>query len=495
MSSTAPLLTVELESPDLAKRGVPIAEMPVHSIVGEDALSRLFEFTVGVVYRDPKAEPLDLAAFLDAEIAVVFRRDGVEVRRLYGIVRQVLDRMNHLDEEDVVLYDLVVVPRVWHLACVERFAIYLDKSVPEIFASLLENLDFAEGTDFELRLIGHYPTREFVLQYRETDLAFLMRLAEHVGIAFHFDHSSGVDKLVFTDHAHAFRDLPSGSLPFNATGKATDVYALDRSFARVPEIAYCLDYDYRQPMLELSAAYQVAEVPTGGIIDYGGNFTSEAEGEALARVRVEERQVAGDVYRGKADVQSLFAGAVVSIHGHSRQVPSLLVTRAIVEGRQPASGLADVEAGYFRVHFDASPSSRTFRPARVTPRPRIHGLLPAVVETDDLGTVLPMPVLDSLGRYRVRFKFDNVASASRHGSHWVRLAQPLAGPGYGWSFPIRPGVEVMIAFEDGDPDRPVIVGAMHNARLANPVTVLNPSKNRLVSESGVLFEIDDGSGI
>jgi type VI secretion system secreted protein VgrG len=146
------------------------------------------------------------------------------------------------------------------------------------------------------------------------------------------------------------------------------------------------------------------------------------------------------------------------------------------------------------VSFEAIPATRTYRPARVTPRPRIFGVLPAVIETDDIGTITTTPFLDALGRYRVHFKFDAEAAGTRHGSHWVRLAQPLSGPGYGWSFPIRRGVEVMVAFEDGDPDRPVIVGAVYNAHAPNPITSANAQKSRLVSQSGVTFEIDDGEG-
>ncbi|MBM4375919.1 MAG: type VI secretion system tip protein VgrG [Deltaproteobacteria bacterium] len=493
MSTNDSILTVELESTELASRGVELAEMPVFAIAGEDALSRLFEIKASVVYRDPNAEPFDVAAFLEAEIAVVFRRDGVEVRRIHGLVREVRDRMNPTDMQPYVVYDFVIVPRLWHLDCVVSFDVFLDKTVPEILQAKLENLGFSEGIDFEFRLLGSYPKREFVMQFRESDLAFVMRLVEHVGIAFYFDHASGADKLVFTDDSTAFRSVSGSPLPFNLTGKTTDVYALERSVTHMPEIAYCIDYDYRQPSLELSVSHQVSATPAGGVIDYGSNFTTIAEGEALVRARVEERQVATDLYLGTADTQTLFAGGLVAIHGHTRHVPTLLVTRVVFEGRQPAKGAStESEPGHFAVRFEAIPATRQFRPARVTPKPRIFGVLPAVIETDDIGTIEATPLIDSFGRYRVHFKFDAEASSARHGSHWVRLAQPLSGPGYGWSFPIRRGVEVMVAFEDGDPDRPVIVGAVYNGHAPNPVTATNSLKSRLVSQSGVLFEIDDG---
>ena len=75
-----------------------------------------------------------------------------------------------------------------------------------------------------------------------------------------------------------------------------------------------------------------------------------------------------------------------------------------------------------------------------------------------------------------------------------RINQPTVGPNYGMHFPLRPGVEVLITFIDGDPDRPLIVGAVPNPLTPSPVTSSDSTKNRIRTQSGVLFEIEDGTG-
>ena len=71
------------------------------------------------------------------------------------------------------------------------------------------------------------------------------------------------------------------------------------------------------------------------------------------------------------------------------------------------------------------------------------------------------------------------------------MAQPFGGTGHGMHFPLRPGTEVAVAFADGDPDRPIIVGAIPNAHTRTPVTSANHTQNRITTASGAIFEISE----
>ena len=103
-----------------------------------------------------------------------------------------------------------------------------------------------------------------------------------------------------------------------------------------------------------------------------------------------------------------------------------------------------------------------------------------------------MPSIDDQGRYWVRFHFDTTSGADRvKASRPIRMAQSHAGAGYGMHFPLRPGVEVLLAFLDGDPDRPIIIGAVPNAATPSPVAAATASLNRIVTSSGVTISIRD----
>jgi type VI secretion system secreted protein VgrG len=69
------------------------------------------------------------------------------------------------------------------------------------------------------------------------------------------------------------------------------------------------------------------------------------------------------------------------------------------------------------------------------------------------------------------------------------MLQNHAGEGYGTHFPLKPGTEVAIAFVGGDPDRPIIVGAIPNALTPSPVTATNPGVHRMRTSRGVTIDL------
>ena len=99
--------------------------------------------------------------------------------------------------------------------------------------------------------------------------------------------------------------------------------------------------------------------------------------------------------------------------------------------------------------------------------------------------------MDEHGRYWVRFHFDTAAPGQTKASRPIRMAQSHAGAGYGMHFPLRPGVEVLLVFLDGDPDSPVIAGSAPNPATPSPVSATTASLNRIVTSSGVSITIRD----
>jgi type VI secretion system secreted protein VgrG len=134
---------------------------------------------------------------------------------------------------------------------------------------------------------------------------------------------------------------------------------------------------------------------------------------------------------------------------------------------------------------DGAVAESRFRPARRTPKPRILGSQTAFVtaEPSAQGAEIHVggPPGGEIGCVRVRFHWDQEGDrlAKEPSSCWVRVSQVFAGVGEGAVWHPRVGVEVVVDFEDGDPDRPLIVGRVYNGQNRPPV--VTPTVSTLTS--------------
>lgn len=225
-----------------------------------------------------------------------------------------------------------------------------------------------------------------------------------------------------------------------------------------------------RPNTPVEGVAQVSENGVGNLYFYGDGFTTEAEGERLATIRAEGLRCRGKQFFGESSVPTFRPGYLFTLERHYD--PSFnreyLITEITHEGSQ--EGFLSMVLGvtlehpsdqlYYRNSFVCIPSDVQFRPERVTPRTRISGVVNAFV---DSSTTSGKPEMDDYGRYRLVFPQDISGNRNGKASCWVRRAQPYTGPGYGSSFPLAPGVEVLVVFMDGDPDRPFITGTVGNA--------------------------------
>ena len=502
MTTSIPRLTLETET-------LPNGELELIKLRGREVISQLFEYEILAVCRDPSAfEPEEIVG---EEAAIVFSREGEEVRRIYGMISTVSDRLE--TETEHTTYRLTFVPRAYRLTLVETLDVFLDITVPDVIRQKMKDAGLQEkapgadpgggsahrrlgqagpGNDFELRLHDKYPLRDFVVQYKETDLAFISRLCEHLGISITYEHTTGKDVMVFTDANEGFRAIEGReAAPFRGRGEHRDVYAFEETIRMIPAQYVVRDYNYRTPQVTLTGQ---AQVPTGlgSVVEYGSHVKTPEEAEKLAQVRAQERMAGRRVYTGIADVPSLRAGARFTLEGHPRGDTRLLLTETLLEAEQVTLGFASVKESFFRVDFTAVSDKRRFRPQRLTPKPRIHGVVTGVIDSPKDDT--RYADVDDQGRYKVRFLFDTTSPDKGQASKLVRMAQPHSGEGYGMHFPLRPGVEVMITFVDGDPDRPIIVSTVPNPQTASPVQAGNAPRNIIRTGGGNEINIDDTHG-
>ncbi len=499
------------------------AQLVVSRLHGHEAISELFWFDLQIACTDPSQNWLDPKDVVNAGATLVFERDdGTEQRRVHGIIATMKEEL--FADEYVRDYSLRLVPRAWRLQQRWGQNVYVDTSIKEIIKAKLEDagLSAAKG-DFDLKGFGSVKKgetpqgasllgstdRQLTVQYRENDLAFISRLAEHVGIGFYFEHQQGRDKLVFTDST--FDTLKTNKVELDPKVKRK-VFQLAQTHVVIPDEYAVADYDHDHPDVKVSSQYTGTEtVPLasstrcGSHIEYGAHFSDpNTAGKRLSEVRAQERLCQENIYSGSSGCYELESGRKTELtpppqSGFSPRDLELLVVE--VEHQAKLSALGSTEGGSYRNSFCAIEAQCLYRPPRTTPRSRIYGIVTGVVQsaaatepTSSSASDESLPDIDDQGRYLIRFHFDPgfdpTAPAATATSHRIRMAQP-AGTQQGLHFPLRPNTEVLLAFVNGDPDRPIIVGAVHNATHPSPVTSKNKTQNVITTFSNVTVVVDD----
>lgn len=320
--------------------------------------------------------------------------------------------------------------------------------------------------------------REMCTQFAESDLDFMRRLCEEEGHTLVFDHATvnGVST-VNASQGDVFPALPdvefSHGTEIESLGEP-GVYALSREERAAVTAVSAADWDLARGEAVLGtrsfAPSSLAETTGSQTLASVGAARGYAPTASLAAkiagYEAEALVGAHEILRGESNLQSLRAGVRLTLTGHPSETAPLLVTRVVhrVRLRQTVEG-DGVEDAVYENEFECLPVSRPFRPQRATPRPT--ALAP------QSATVIEFPTREAgrgYGEVRVRFPW---AVPDESATAWVRVAQLLAGNGWGAQLLPRVGMEVLVQFLDGDPDRPVITGSVYNGAQALPAQLPN----------------------
>lgn len=372
-------------------------------------------------------------------------------------------------------YRAEVRPWLWFLTRASNCRIFQNQTAPDIIKQVFRDQGF---TDFESKLNASYSSREYCVQYRETDFNFVSRLMEEEGIYYYFSHDNGKHTLVLIDDNNAHVEYPGyQNIPYYAELRA-DLARLDHvhewGFAReVQPGAYELtDYDFKKPKANLKVKSQLKESHTHSereFFDYPGRYTETGAGDNYVRQRIEEQHARFERSEGQANARGLSVGYAFKLQDHPRddQNKKYLVVSAeyhlkLDEYFSNSTG-GDPEQPY-TCSFTALDNARPFRPSRSSLKPLVHGAQTAVVvgpSGDEIYT-------DQYGRVKVQFHWDRYGKKDQDSSCWVRVAHPWAGKNWGMVAIPRIGHEVVIEFLEGDPDQPLIIGSVYNADMMPP---------------------------
>jgi type VI secretion system secreted protein VgrG len=228
--------------------------------------------------------------------------------------------------------------------------------------------------------------------------------------------------------------------------------------------------------------------------DYIGEYSERDVGDKLARVEAEAAQSLDDRRTGTGSAMSLFPGGLVTLKDHSvgseNQEYLVVACSHYFQAQHYRSGGGGSGGASYVGNFEFTPSSRQFRAELDTERPRISGYQSAIVVAEK-GKESEEIDVDDKGRILVQFYWNRDESykdGKKPPSRRVRVAQFWAGKTRGAWFVPRIGDEVLIHYEEGDPDRPIVVGSVYNGD--NKLNLDMPSKK---TESGILTKSSKNS--
>lgn len=466
---------------------------------GTEEVGRLFRFEIDLVSMDPNV-PFEDVVGEPATFTMLREMEPVPVS---GVVI-------HLEQGGRVggqyVYHAVLAPRLWNFTMNYRSFVYKKMDVYEIVQTVLHEGGLRRSVDFKFALQNDYDNREYCVQYRESDFNFISRLLEQEGIFYFFEQDGQKETIVFTDHVGGCARIEEPStLPFvERTGMMRDIESVyEVTYGKRSQTGTVLlsEYNYRTPDVALRSEGVADPKMPGTYSEYGDHFADSEQGTRRAKIRSEELTAHSSELRARSEVIGLRGGYLFTMEDHFRNElnQDYLITRVEHVGRQGSAigsgvvdenGDGDDSSPGYENRFTALPADVPFRPARITPKPEVPGLISAKIES--AGEDGKYPYIDDQGRYHVRMHLDIDNELGKgNASCPVRMAQPHSGPNYGMHFPNHENTEAVLAFINGDIDRPMALGTVPNPNNRSPVVAENKMQNILRTKAGNELVMDD----
>ncbi|ADT89211.1 type VI secretion system Vgr family protein [Vibrio furnissii] len=421
---------------------------------------------------------------VDKVAELTLYRDDVLVQRVNGIVRRFTqgDTGHHH-----TFYSLTLVPALERLSLRHNSRIFQLNTVPEILSILLQEMGI---NDYAFALTRDCAQREFCVQYRETDLDFLHRVAAEEGLVYSFIHEEGKHTLIFSDASDSLPKLGE-PIPYNtlAGGMIESPYISALSVHTQSEVSQTAlqDYSFKKPTYAFAQQAVGTEMayqqPDYEHFDAPGRYKDDVSGKAFSQIRLDYLRRNAHTATGKSNQPLLRPGVKFDLQEHLDDTLNRdwLVVRVTCQGTQPQ---ALEEAGgngatTYANQFSLIPAHRTWR-ATPQAKPQVDGPMIATVVGPEGEEIF----CDEHGRVKLHFPWDRYSNGDEHSSCWVRVSQGWAGSQYGMIAIPRIGHEVIVSFLNGDPDQPIVTGRTYHATNTAPYTLPdNKTKTVLRTET------------
>jgi len=464
-------------------------ELLLVGFTGHESISQLFNFQLELVAENGKNISFDQLLGQSVTISLALPEGGM--RYFNGIC----SRFSQGAQDPIFThYRMEVVPFFWVFTRRSQSRIFQQKTVPDILREVLAGMQVT----FEIQ--GTFHPRDYSVQYRETDFNFACRTMEEEGIYYFFKHTAESHTMVLANTPQSHPDIPVGPATIIYEGviggnrEANRIYYWDKTqelrSGKYTLWDYCFELPYKhleaeQPIMEsVSAGTVTHKLKVGGndkmeIYDWPGEYAQRFDGidrgggeqpselqkifednRRTVGIRMQQEALPSLVIQGSSDVRHLVSGHKFALDRHFNANGPYVLTgihhSAQLSGDYRSA--QDLEFSYDN-SFTCIPHALPFRPLRTTPKPAIHGTQAAVV----VGPAGEEIFTDKYGRVKVQFYWDRLGRMDADSSCWIRVGSTWAGRLWGAIHIPRIGQEVIVAFEEGDPDQPIILGSVYNA--------------------------------
>lgn len=393
---------------------------------------------------------------------------------------------------------LLVVPALGLLDNTRRSRIFQDSTVVQIVQEVAGEFLSSRGGELDVtRLAQEVSTRDYCVQYQETDLSFVQRILAEDGITVGFEADESHERVVLFDDQDRF-----GSVLRNVEGLDTapapqhvpvrgdrDELADEETIASFTwqHRVYAAhgeheQWDWKQASPgQLHASIepeQVAPRQVGSFYRHGEHrLQEEAGGDGAHLDNTADRlnrahnllALEASVFDGSSNIMGLSPGATFELDGHpdTELNGPYYCIRVGHTADNPQVLLGGQSGSNYDNRFVCASVTQAFA-APESARPRIFGVQTATVvgpSGEEIHT-------DVHGRVQVRMHWDREQrDRDTDTSCWLRVAHSWAGAGFGTQFIPRVGMEVLVSFLGGDPDRPVCVGSVYSGSHTPPYSL------------------------
>ncbi|AYH07686.1 type VI secretion system tip protein VgrG [Pectobacterium parmentieri] len=433
---------------------LPASTFAVVDFQLSEALNRPFSLSLSLASALPD---VDFGAVLDQPCELMIWYEGELKRRVSGIISGFTQGDTGFRR---TRYQAEVRPALWRLGLRTNARIFQAQKPEAIIGTLLEE---AGITDYAFSLRHDHAPREYCVQYRESDLAFVTRLAAEEGLYFFHEFEEGKHRVVFADDAGALAKGPELFFNLAAQGLSEGEYVRRFHYAeRVSTAEVELkDYSFKTPAYGLSHKKMSSELAhqreSYQHYDYPGRFKQDPSGKAFSRYRLDALRSGAVASAGESNCAGLMPGHRFTLTEHpNATLNAVWQTVSVTHVGQQPQALEEESGGEpttMSNSFEVISAKTTWR-ADLPYKPMVDGPQIATV----VGPAGEEIYCDQYGRIKLQFPWDRYGASDDQSSCWVRVSQGWAGGQYGMVAIPRIGHEVIVSFLEGDPDQPIVTG-------------------------------------